>query len=430
MELLNNCVTDILHILCMIIICDSFLDLKRNPESTRRWLKWIIVMVVSMLLSMISEKNWSVALYALCVFLVLWIQYYESKKNLVIISFWLICFLGILDTVAELLLMTLSDFLKVSLPFTNSCLIVFVTLLIVGTAGIIFRKRNPEGLRKIGFFYLLGFTLLAVLDSCAISLLAHYKEVAIMDSNVYAALFCAIIIGMLVQLVMVLLLLSSRNAYREKMELTQIYLNTEKEHYEYLEKRESETKKFRHDLRSHMHMLNALYRQQEFDKMEAYMKELNIRIEQLGNRITVNNGIVDAILNQYDAEAQEHHIKLHVEGIFPSVCTISAYDLCTIFSNLLSNAIEAEVLCGGNRIDVTCRYTESEIFVVIENDYDGELIYDHHHLKTKKADSFYHGFGMGNVTECVEKNGGYIDTETKNGRFKIMVGMSYENSNH
>lgn len=430
MDLLNNCITDIFHILCMIIICDSFLGLKRKPGNARHWLKWLIVILVSILLSIINEKNWSVALYALCVVLILWIQYYESRKKLIIISFWLICFLGILDTFAELLLMTLFDFLKIGLPFTNSCLIVLVTLLIAGTAGIIFRKRNPEGLRKVGFFYLLGFTLLAVLDSCAISLLAHYKEAAVMDSAVYAALFCAIIIGMLVQLVMALLLLSSRNAYREKMELTQIYLNTQKEHYEYLDKRERETKKFRHDLRSHLHMLNVLHHQQDFSKMESYMKELNIRIEQLGNRITVNNGIVDAILNQYDAEAQKQQITLHVEGILPSVCTISAYDLCTIFSNLLSNAIEAEVMCGGNRIDVTCRYTECEIFVVIENDYAGELIYDHHHLITKKADRFHHGFGMENVTECVEKNGGYINTDTKNGRFKIMVGMSYENSSH
>lgn len=428
MEVLNNCIADMLHILCMLFICDLFLGLKKNPGNARRWGKWLLVILVSVLLSVIGEKNWSVILYILCVFFVLWLQYAESKKNLAIMSLWLICFLGILDEVAELLLKGLLEAIGLELQFSNSCLIVLLTVLIVGVAGFVFRKKNPEGLKKVGACYLLGFTVLAVIDSIAISLLEHYRTVAKMNPNVYAALFCTIIIAMLIQLAMALLLLSSRNTYREKMELTQMYLNAEKEHYEYLENRENETKRFRHDLRSHMHMLHVLYVQKEYEKMEAYLDELDERIEQLGNRITVNNGIVDAILNQYQAEAEKKKIELHVEGIFPSACAISAYDLCTIFSNLLSNALEAEEQCGGSRIDVTCRYMEKEIFVVIENDYDGKLFYENQQLKTRKTDSFRHGFGMGNVTECVEKNSGYIDVETENGRFKVMVGMTYEDS--
>ena len=36
-------------------------------------------------------------------------------------------------------------------------------------------------------------------------------------------------------------------------------------------------------------------------------------------------------------------ITMEVKGRFPEECAIDAYDLCTIFSNILSNALEAAV---------------------------------------------------------------------------------------
>ncbi|MBE5878187.1 MAG: hypothetical protein E7290_15055 [Lachnospiraceae bacterium] len=63
--------------------------------------------------------------------------------------------------------------------------------------------------------------------------------------------------------------------------------------------REKETKKFRHDLRSHMELISNLAKNREYEKIDSYLEKMNIKIDSFGNIITVQNGIVDAIINQY-----------------------------------------------------------------------------------------------------------------------------------
>ncbi len=48
---------------------------------------------------------------------------------------------------------------------------------------------------------------------------------------------------------------------------------------------------------------------------------------------------------------------------------MSAYDLCTVLSNLLSNAIDAEKEAGGKTIYCGVRYDETQILIVVKNDY-------------------------------------------------------------
>ena len=170
-----------------------------------------------------------------------------------------------------------------------------------------------------------------------------------------------------------------------------------------------------------MYMLNTLNHQEEYEKLDEYIKKMYGEIEAFGSNICVNNGIVDAILNKFADEAEQEGIKLKVEGHFPLKCNIDAYDLCTIFSNLLNNALEAEEKSGGNTIRLSCRFTEDHIIVCIENDTarlengkDGKF-------ETTKEDKWNHGFGLENVKRSVEKNKGEILIESQDNTFRVTI---------
>ena len=91
----------------------------------------------------------------------------------------------------------------------------------------------------------------------------------------------------------------------------------------------------------------------------------------MGTPISVNHGIVDAILNKYAAECEEKNIALSAKGYMPQECGISSFDLCVIFSNLLSNAIEAAENCAEKRVCLELRHEEGNFMLCIKNTYDG-----------------------------------------------------------
>ncbi len=61
--------------------------------------------------------------------------------------------------------------------------------------------------------------------------------------------------------------------------------------------------------------------------------------------------------------------------------------------------------------------------LVLENDYIHELKIENGMPKTTQKKDLGHGYGLINVKECVEKNGGTILFCTDNYRFKVMISM-------
>ena len=98
-----------------------------------------------------------------------------------------------------------------------------------------------------------------------------------------------------------------------------------------------------------------------------------------------------------------------------------------MLSNLLSNAILAEIEAEGKEVLVNIKYTDNKVLLTMENDYVHELNEVDGAFKTTKEDSIGHGYGLSNVKECVEKNGGYLSISTENHQFKVMIMMLNEN---
>ena len=251
-----------------------------------------------------------------------------------------------------------------------------------------------------------------------------YESLTREDRKVmFGSMAIFVVLGMLLQLGTVFLLYSANSVYEENDELMKKYLNDQKKHYEYLEMREKETKKFRHDMRNHMQMLYYLQNNKQYEEMDKYLKLLNGRIEDFGNSLTVNNSIVDAIINKFYAEACEKGINLNVRGKLPAICAIDAYDLCTVFSNVLSNALEAVDKITNKEVFLECRYTDEEIIIIEKNMFEDIGQFKGNDLRTIKEDKDKHGFGINNIMDAVKRNDGIVNIEVERNQFCISIMM-------
>ena len=173
-------------------------------------------------------------------------------------------------------------------------------------------------------------------------------------------------------------------------------------------------------------MISNLAQNQKYDKIDEYLEQMNMKIDTFGHIVTVHNSMVDAIINQYYAKAKENGITMTVEGKFPVDCAIEAYDLCTIFSNVLSNAYEAAMETEEKLISLVCGYTERNIIITVENSSHKELSGSGFHWRSKKENADYHGYGLENIKDSVKKYDGIFDIEIKDNRCMLRISFNHK----
>ncbi len=76
------------------------------------------------------------------------------------------------------------------------------------------------------------------------------------------------------------------------------------------------------------------------EKLQAYIEEVNENAQKVRPyTVNVNHGFINAILE--DSLSKEPEIAFSCDGKIPADIQIDDFDLCTIFSNLIRNAVEA-----------------------------------------------------------------------------------------
>lgn len=421
--------SDLLHILSVIILCNWFLVLRKRKNKIGKYFVVLMTFVCSVLMLVTSNEVIKCIEYIICIISILFITYDETVKRLAVSGIWLMLLLALLTEMSNVLKDIILDCFPVRIPaYTENLMISFITLMFVGIICKILYLRHRDGIQTIHPIYIFLFAVIMALDSIVLLFFhAYISEITEIGRKlIFEWVFIGMVIGLFAQIVILLLFIVSRNVYKEREALAQEYLNEQKAHYEYLQKREEQTKRFRHDIREHLSMMQILCRKGNYQEISDYLNTINEMIECLGNQFSVNNDIVDAILNKYAAEAEKHGVKMEVGGQFPPADNISVFDVCTIFSNLLKNAVETAKKCEHGRVFVQCGYEKNNILITVKNDYQGILQTEKGRLKTSKKDIENHGFGLQNVEECAKRNGGSMEIETLDNCFKAVVLLKYK----
>lgn len=364
-------------------------------------------------------------IYLAILFVFLRFIFEEKVSTIVVSGIWIIVILGMLDTMTMVLFEMISNIVGDINDNFERVLRSILLLLYIFILGKMYNKKYHQGIQSMGIASLIGFSVLSFVDTFIVMVIARItiNEEQRQYKEVFFVVFILVILGLFLQLGAVIIILMQRNVYKESQQLTARYLDDQTKHYEYLENRETETKKFRHDLRDHMDMLVSFAREHKYDEFDDYVEKIHTKVDKLGNVVTVQNSVVDAILNRYYSEAVNNDVKMEVEGKFPVDCKIENYDICTIFSNLLRNALEATMKAEEKWISVGCRYTDKVIVVEIANSFDNKA--GNGKSKTHKADKNNHGFGLINVEESIEKYNGMWYREQEDNVYKVTISFIY-----
>ena len=190
---------------------------------------------------------------------------------------------------------------------------------------------------------------------------------------------------------------------KKENQLMQRMLKAQEEYYQVLLEKENETKAFRHDMRNHLYCLNTLYSEGKYTEFENYLTKLTNTFGKLKPSYNTGNCLVDAILSQLSSKSKG--VKIDLTGHFSDKMDVSSFDLCTIFFNVLQNAIEAAEKTEEKSVSVFIGYMTSNLLIKVRNSALSAPCFEEGRYISDKTGTG-HGYGIQNVRECVEKSEG------------------------
>ena len=195
------------------------------------------------------------------------------------------------------------------------------------------------------------------------------------------------------------------------------------ERYRQIQELMKESREHMHDMKHHLHILKGYSREMDIQRIREYLSELEEPVLRLEKEIWSKSQLLDLILNQKLEEAQAQGIRMELE-VDPAFClTLKDTDTCSIFSNLLDNAIEAQehVEEEGRWIRVELQKQGDMQFIRISNRAAKVPVIKNGEFITTKKKGSLHGLGMKSVVRIVTRYGGDIQFEADEGSFAVNI---------
>lgn len=200
-------------------------------------------------------------------------------------------------------------------------------------------------------------------------------------------------------------------------------LNEEYEYFQEYKNKNKDIAKFRHDWNNHAMLLQELLREGKYEEASQYFEKLSDGTVKPVRKVITGNEIMDMILAIKQNILEQEKILVTYQGKPADLSFMEYVDICTIFSNLVDNALESCKQVEGKRY-LTIKFSQNEnlFLMVLENSTkEKQNVLESGFPETTKENKRNHGFGLNNVMEIVKKYAGKMEVEQQNHSFTVRL---------
>lgn len=214
------------------------------------------------------------------------------------------------------------------------------------------------------------------------------------------------------------------NKEKQTLEISSLKTDMEKKYYDRMEAVNIEQAHYMHDFKFLLKTIGDLAIQEQNEEIKSVIQDMKIRIGEIEDELFCRNKVLNTILCEKKREANDNNItyNAYVEpGI--DLNFIQDIDIIIIMGNIIDNALEACEKVEDGYVDINIFGTQKGHFLVmkVENKFDGVLKRQGKKFYSTKESSSKHGMGIENVRNCIEKYGGFLQTEVEDNIFTASV---------
>lgn len=185
----------------------------------------------------------------------------------------------------------------------------------------------------------------------------------------------------------------------------------EQEQMEHLHFRTEETYALQTKTKSALTHIQNLLSNHKYSEAAAALDRFSHAFQKERFHPYCQDNLIQAILEGKKLRAEQYHIQVSYEIFLPDKLSIEITDLCSVFFNLMDNAIEACLQSGSQKpfIRLSTEFSGECLSIYLHNTKNPEQIFNH---QTTKKESYNpllsHGFGLSIIEDiCRKYDGAY-----------------------
>ncbi|MBQ8623974.1 MAG: GHKL domain-containing protein [Oscillospiraceae bacterium] len=217
---------------------------------------------------------------------------------------------------------------------------------------------------------------------------------------------------------------AKQTALEEQARRDRLLLDVQKHQYDNLAEYIEKTRAARHDFKHHIIVLRHMCEEKDFEAMRAYLADADTGTQkEIGVNISPNR-TVNAVFDFYLKKAKESGITFKMDMRISESYGISDSDLCVLLGNILENAIEGCMTVEKDKRFIRIGSSEhaDRLYLTFDNSFDGKLKTDYKNMiLSRKRDYSRAGVGIQSIHAVVQKYGGLMNIEAKDGVFCLSL---------
>lgn len=191
-------------------------------------------------------------------------------------------------------------------------------------------------------------------------------------------------------------------------------------HTQQIEEDNEKLHMLRHDVKNLLATAEILLQQGNVQQAKQFLHDFHTEIDRQSNRAYCQNAVVNSVLQIKKQQAENTGFQLQADVFCPKDLAIDDVDLCTLFSNLLDNAIDHGDQRVNRVISISAWQNKADYVIRCQNGLaPNKRIYN----RRKKN----RGLGIGIIRKTVQKYDGTVDIQ-KDEQFTITLLLKMEDS--
>lgn len=202
--------------------------------------------------------------------------------------------------------------------------------------------------------------------------------------------------------------MSKDNQTKLEYELMKEKEKYSKESMEIITRSNEELREFKHDLKNYLLPLQEAMETMPQSEMVKVWEKINQKIEDVQTLIQTGNSYVDSMINTKITLARSEKVDVKCT-ILSKMEGIDDLEFCSVFGNLMDNAIEAErKVTEKKEIIIFVEEKMGYLRLEIQNKIEKSVLNENSSLNTTKKDTSSHGIGHKSVKRTMQKVGGTL----------------------
>ena len=387
----------------------------------------IVPIVVAYVFSEMDNEGKVVVVYAtsIVVFFLMTFGTFKQKVEKTLEMFVLTeCINGVISFIFEICgFASFMNLIEVELSFVLQHMVLFAVLCIVE----LLKKKNRSRWRKFWnrLTKQLYYWIIIMVISMNITVAGFNFAKDYVNNTKFAVLatwLCVITYISVGILSIFVFYIKRTNEHIEQMlQSEKLARDMQQYYYEELLTKEEDTRRYRHDMINHLMCINSLAKEEKNEELKKYIQNMQDTMQQIQKKTyTVGNQILDIVTNYY-LNMLNPEILVKISGYVDEGVTIDSSVLCTIYANLLNNAVEELKKAPEGYLHIEFLQGDEYFQIKIVNSLSLESQKKDDILLTEKKDKKNHGLGLKNVQKAVDDNDGKLLINFDKEKFDVTV---------